>query len=75
MILDLGIYCCSKCNAELFRSTTKYEHSSPWPAFNDTVTKDCLSKRSDGPSALKVSEGRGGREVVGVPYGDQRDIM
>ena len=53
MIVE-GIYCCSKCGTELFHSTKKYEHSSPWPAFTETVTKDCLSKRNDGPSALKV---------------------
>jgi len=52
-----GVYCCSKCNAPLFKATEKYEHSSPWPAFtNPYDEKESLSKRQDGgPSSLKVS--------------------
>ena len=50
-----GVYACSKCGAELFHSTKKFEHSSPWPAFTETVTPDCLSKRQESTSALKVS--------------------
>lgn len=52
---SLGVYTCSKCGTELFHSTKKYEHSSPWPAFTETVGANVLSKRPDGPSALKVS--------------------
>jgi len=52
---DEGVYVCAKCKAPLFNSTTKYKHNSPWPAFSDTVTRDCLKKRSDGRDALKVS--------------------
>ena len=50
-----GVYACSKCEAELFHSTKKFEHSSPWPAFTDTVGPKVLSKRPDGPMAFKVS--------------------
>ena len=49
-----GVYACSKCGVDLFYSEKKFQHSSPWPAFTETVRPDSLSKRPDGPSALKV---------------------
>ena len=55
-----GIYVCSKCNNELFHSSSKYEHSSPWPAFTSTVRPDSLSKYEESPGALKVSCGKCG---------------
>lgn len=50
-----GVYVCSKCGNELFHSTKKFEHSSPWPAFTETVRPDSVSKYEESPSALKVS--------------------
>lgn len=49
-----GIYVCAKCGHELFSSRAKYEHSSPWPAFTETVHEDSVSKRKERPGALKV---------------------
>jgi peptide-methionine (R)-S-oxide reductase len=49
-----GVYSCSNCEAELFHSSQKYEHQTPWPAFSDPITPDCLSKRQESPGALKV---------------------
>ncbi|OQV12011.1 putative Methionine-R-sulfoxide reductase B1 [Hypsibius exemplaris] len=61
-----GIYTCSKCGFELFGSHSKYQHSSPWPAFTETVHADSLSKVPETipqskPNALKVSCGRCGQ--------------
>ena len=50
-----GVYVCSKCGNELFYSTKKFEHSSPWPAFTETVRPDSVSKYQESPGALKVS--------------------
>uniref|UniRef100_A0AAN0ICP5 peptide-methionine (R)-S-oxide reductase n=2 Tax=Amphimedon queenslandica TaxID=400682 RepID=A0AAN0ICP5_AMPQE len=73
---EAGVYCCSNCKEPLFHSTKKFEHSSPWPAFSDTVAPDSVSKRPDG-SAWKVSCskcGNGlGHEFVGDgPNGKSR---
>ncbi|GCC35508.1 hypothetical protein chiPu_0013993, partial [Chiloscyllium punctatum] len=57
---DAGIYVCSKCGYELFSSKAKYNHSSPWPAFTETIHPDSLSKRKDRKNALKVSCGKCG---------------
>ena len=53
--VSAGIYVCVKCGNELFYSTKKFEHSSPWPAFTETVRPDSVSKYEESPSALKVS--------------------
>ncbi|NXN97236.1 MSRB1 reductase, partial [Rhinopomastus cyanomelas] len=55
-----GIYVCSQCGHELFSSRAKYEHSSPWPAFTDTLQPDSVAKRQERPGALKVSCGKCG---------------
>nr|XP_049600607.1 methionine-R-sulfoxide reductase B1-A isoform X5 [Syngnathus scovelli] len=40
-----GIYACAKCEHHLFTSRSKFEHSSPWPAFTETVHQDSVAKR------------------------------
>ncbi|CAM5086667.1 unnamed protein product [Natator depressus] len=55
-----GIYICSKCGYELFSSRAKYQHSSPWPAFTETVHADSVAKYEERPGALKVSCGKCG---------------
>uniref|UniRef100_A0A3P8SSI7 Methionine sulfoxide reductase B1 n=1 Tax=Amphiprion percula TaxID=161767 RepID=A0A3P8SSI7_AMPPE len=49
-----GIYVCSKCDHQLFSSRSKYEHSSPWPAFTETIQEDSVSKREERRGAYKV---------------------
>lgn len=49
-----GVYVCGRCGYELFSSRSKYEHSSPWPAFTETIHEDSVSKRKERPGALKV---------------------
>lgn len=53
-----GIYVCAKCGYELFSSRAKYAHSSPWPAFTETIHADSVAKRLEhGRSqALKVGD-------------------
>lgn len=57
-----GIYVCAKCGYELFSSRSKYAHSSPWPAFTETIHADSVAKRPEHnrPGAIKVSCGRCG---------------
>lgn len=57
-----GVYVCAKCGYELFSSHSKYAHSSPWPAFTETIHADSVAKRPEHnrPGALKVSCGRCG---------------
>uniref|UniRef100_A0A8C0VS14 Methionine sulfoxide reductase B1 n=1 Tax=Cyanistes caeruleus TaxID=156563 RepID=A0A8C0VS14_CYACU len=55
-----SIYVCAKCGHELFSSRAKYEHSSPWPAFTETLRGDSVAKREERPGALKVTCGKCG---------------
>lgn len=57
-----SVYVCAKCGYELFSSHSKYAHSSPWPAFTETIHADSVAKRPEHnrPGALKVSCGRCG---------------
>lgn len=47
---------CARCDNELFSSAAKYKHSSPWPAFTETIHAESLTKRPESPGALKVTE-------------------
>ncbi|KAJ0001432.1 hypothetical protein NQD34_006452 [Periophthalmus magnuspinnatus] len=49
-----GIYVCSKCDHQLFSSRSKYEHSSPWPAFTETIHEDSVLKAKERSGAYKV---------------------
>ncbi len=60
IITHPGVYVCSQCGYELFASTKKFEHNSPWPAFSETVHPDSVSKYNESASALKVSCGKCG---------------
>ncbi|XP_070837553.1 methionine-R-sulfoxide reductase B1-A-like [Chaetodon trifascialis] len=55
-----GIYACSKCEYQLFSSRSKYKHSSPWPAFTETIHKDSVSKHEERPRIFKVRCGKCG---------------
>ncbi|KAJ7306110.1 hypothetical protein JRQ81_010476 [Phrynocephalus forsythii] len=55
-----GIYTCSRCGYELFSSKSKYAHSSPWPAFTETIHEDSVSKYLERPGAFKVLCGKCG---------------
>lgn len=42
-----GIYRCAGCNAELFRSDTKYDSRSGWPSFTEPISPDAVEDRVD----------------------------
>lgn len=68
-----GVYVCAKCGYELFSSCSKYAHSSPWPAFTETIHADSVAKRPDHnqPEALKVggsSRGEGRRVLATLSF-------
>lgn len=52
--LSAGIYVCSQCANPLFSSRSKYAHSSPWPAFTETIHKDSVTKVMETLTAYKV---------------------
>lgn len=45
---------CSKCNHPLFSSRSKFAHSSPWPAFTETIREDSVTKMMETLTAYKV---------------------
>uniref|UniRef100_A0A671RCT6 Methionine sulfoxide reductase B1b n=1 Tax=Sinocyclocheilus anshuiensis TaxID=1608454 RepID=A0A671RCT6_9TELE len=49
-----GIYVCSQCGHPLFSSRSKYERSSPWPAFTETIREDSVTKHMETLTAYKV---------------------
>lgn len=53
--LSLGIYVCSQCANPLFSSRSKYAHSSPWPAFTETLHEDSVTKVMETLTAYKVN--------------------
>jgi len=42
-----GLYRCVCCDAELFRSETKYDSGSGWPSFYEPVSQDAVREQSD----------------------------
>uniref|UniRef100_A0A8C2WXV3 Methionine sulfoxide reductase B1b n=2 Tax=Cyclopterus lumpus TaxID=8103 RepID=A0A8C2WXV3_CYCLU len=55
-----GMYVCSQCNHPLFSSRSKFAHSSPWPAFTDTIREDSVTKMMESLTAFKVLCGKCG---------------
>ncbi|KAF3846414.1 hypothetical protein F7725_003492 [Dissostichus mawsoni] len=49
-----GIYVCSECGHKLFSSMSKFEHSTPWPAFSQTIHEDSVTKHPEAWGPLKV---------------------
>lgn len=52
--VPVGIYVCSQCSHPLFSSRSKFPHSSPWPAFTETIREDSVTKMMETLTVFKV---------------------
>uniref|UniRef100_A0A4W5K956 Methionine sulfoxide reductase B1 n=1 Tax=Hucho hucho TaxID=62062 RepID=A0A4W5K956_9TELE len=52
--MHLELTVCSECGYELFSSMSKFEHSSTWPAFSQTIHQDSVSKSPENWGPVKV---------------------
>ena len=42
-----GTYTCGACNADLFKSGTKFDSGSGWPSFFESVNPDAVELKTD----------------------------
>ncbi len=53
---DHGVYRCVCCDAELFRSETKFESGTGWPSFFDAIDKDAVRTVEDTSHGMRRIE-------------------
>jgi len=53
---DHGVYRCVCCNAELFRSDTKFESGTGWPSFYDAIDKNAIRTETDTTHGMRRVE-------------------
>lgn len=55
---DPGTYRCVVCDAELFRSDTKYDSGSGWPSFTEPTARDAVRLVTDVSHGMQRTEVR-----------------
>jgi peptide-methionine (R)-S-oxide reductase len=55
---DPGTYRCVVCDAELFRSDTKYDSGSGWPSFTEPTAGDAVRLLTDSSHGMDRTEVR-----------------
>src|SRR3546814_10639238 len=55
---DPGVYRCIVCNAELFRSDTKYDSGSGWHSFTEPAVADAVRLLTDSSAGMVRTEVR-----------------
>jgi len=53
-----GLYTCAACDAELFKSGTKFDSGCGWPSFYDSVNPDAVELIEDTTLGMKRTEVR-----------------
>jgi peptide-methionine (R)-S-oxide reductase len=53
---DPGLYRCACCDAELFRSDTKFDSGTGWPSFFDPIGKDSVRTEVDTSHGMRRVE-------------------
>jgi peptide-methionine (R)-S-oxide reductase len=53
---DDGVYRCVCCQAELFRSDTKFDSGTGWPSFFDPMTKESVRTEVDSSHGMRRVE-------------------
>jgi peptide-methionine (R)-S-oxide reductase len=53
---DDGVYRCSGCGAELFRSDTKYDSGTGWPSFWEPITPEAVERHEDDSLFMRRTE-------------------
>ncbi|KQO63472.1 peptide-methionine (R)-S-oxide reductase MsrB [Curtobacterium sp. Leaf261] len=53
-----GVYTCAACNAELFKSGTKFDSGCGWPSFYESVRPEAVQLIEDNTLGMKRTEVR-----------------
>lgn len=53
---EKGVYKCAVCGSELFKSDTKYDSGTGWPAFWDMADPKAIKKTSDLSQGMERTE-------------------
>jgi peptide-methionine (R)-S-oxide reductase len=53
-----GLYTCAACNAELFKSGTKFDSGCGWPSFYESINPDAVELIEDNTLGMQRTEVR-----------------